>query len=92
MNFPILIYKGVYLTVGSFFSNKKYITIYNIIKEKKINSCIGIDGIIRKIGMLIAILFLMIIDNIINLDLIGFIPEEIKTIFDLVLNGSAEKN
>lgn len=37
MNFPILIYKGVYLTVGSFFSNKKYITIYNIIKEKKIN-------------------------------------------------------
>lgn len=60
-------------------------TIFGIlraIKEKKINSCIGIDGIIRKVGMLIAIIFLMIIDTIINLDLIGFIPEEIKTILN----------
>ena len=68
-------------------------TIFGIlrsIKEKKINSCIGIDGIIRKIGMLIAILFLMIIDNIINLDLIGFIPEEIKTILNFGQVGIAD--
>lgn len=56
-------------------------TIFGIlraIKEKKINSAIGIDGIIRKVGMLIAIFFLSVIDNIISVDLIGFIPEEIK--------------
>ena len=48
------------------------------IREKSINSCIGIDGMIRKVGMLIVIVFLTIIDAIIHLDLIGFIPETIK--------------
>lgn len=56
-------------------------TIFGIlraIKEKKVNSAIGIDGIIRKIGMLIAISFLSIIDSIVHVDLIGFIPSNIK--------------
>ena len=52
--------------------------ILRAIREKSINSCIGIDGMIRKVGMLIVIVFLTIIDRIINLDLIGFIPETIK--------------
>lgn len=53
-------------------------TIFGIlraIKEKSINSAIGIDGIIRKVGMLICILFLNLIDYITKLNLIGFIPE-----------------
>ena len=48
-------------------------TIFGIlraIKEKSVNSCIGIDGIIRKVGMLISIVFLTLIDIIINIDLI----------------------
>ena len=52
--------------------------ILRAIREKSINSCIGIDGMIRKVGMLIVIVFLTIIDTIIHLDLIGFIPEIIK--------------
>lgn len=52
--------------------------ILRSIREKSINSCIGIDGMIRKFGMLIVIVFLIIIDSIIYLDLIGFIPETIK--------------
>lgn len=52
--------------------------ILRAIREKSINSCIGIDGMIRKVGMLIVVIFLIIIDRIINLDLIGFIPETIK--------------
>ena len=52
--------------------------ILRAIREKSINSCIGIDGMIRKVGMLIVIVFLTIIDTIIHLDLIGFIPETIK--------------
>ena len=52
--------------------------ILRAIREKSINSCIGIDGMIRKVGMLIVIVFLTIIDAIIHLDLIGFIPETIK--------------
>ena len=58
-------------------------TIFGIlraIKEKSLNSCIGIDGIIRKTGMLISIIFLALIDSIVNIDLIGFIPENIKNV------------
>lgn len=57
--------------------------ILRAIKEKKINSCIGIDGIIRKVAMLISIVILRLIDKIINIDLIGFIPEIIKTTLNL---------
>ena len=60
-------------------------TIFGIlraIKEKKVNSAIGIDGIIRKVGMLIAISFLSIIDNIVHVDLIGFIPENVKQVLN----------
>lgn len=52
--------------------------ILRAIREKSINSCIGIDGMLRKVGMLIVIVFLTIIDAIIHLDLIGFIPKTIK--------------
>ena len=58
-------------------------TIFGIlraIKEKSVNSCIGIDGIIRKVGMLIAIFFLSLIDTIVDINLIGFIPEDIREI------------
>lgn len=52
--------------------------ILRAIRKKSINSCIGIDGMIRKVGMLIVIVFLTIIDSIIHLDLIGFIPETLR--------------
>lgn len=61
-------------------------TIFGIlraIKERSVNSTIGIDGIIRKVGMLIAIFFLALIDLIINIDLIGFIPETLKSYLSL---------
>ena len=57
--------------------------ILRAIREKTINSCIGIDGMIRKVGMLIVVVFLTIIDYIIHFDLIGFIPETIKEILKL---------
>ena len=60
------------------------------IKEKNLNSCIGIDGIIRKIGMLIAIIFLVAIDTIIHIDLIGFIPESVKEILNFGQVGLAD--
>lgn len=56
-------------------------TIFGIlraIKEKSLNSCIGIDGLIRKVGMLITIFFTFLIDNILSFNLIGFLPETLK--------------
>lgn len=64
--------------------------ILRAIREKGINSCIGIDGMIRKMGMLITIIFMILIDSIVNLDLIGFIPEQIKIALNLNTVGIAD--
>lgn len=52
--------------------------VLRAIKEKTINSTIGIDGVIRKVGMLISIIFFIMIDLIVNINLIGFIPERLR--------------
>ena len=51
------------------------------IKYKKWNSTVGIDGLIRKI--------LMMIDNVINFDFIGFIPDEIKQYINIKIGISS---
>lgn len=61
--------------------------ILRAIKEREVNSTIGIDGIIRKCGMLLSIILCIIIDNIVQIDLIGFVPEEIKTYLDVKTVG-----
>ena len=68
-------------------------TIFGIlraIKEKELNSTIGIDGTIRKVGMLICIFFLSLIDFIIEIDLIGFIPVSIKEIINISKIGISD--
>ena len=47
-------------------------------KERKTNSTIGIDGLIRKTGMLITIVVAIVLDKIANIDLIFFIPDQLK--------------
>ena len=75
---------GIVITLDTIFG------ILRAIKEKSLNSCIGIDGIIRKVGMLISIIFLMAIDTIIHLDLIGFIPDTVKEILNFGQVGIAD--
>ena len=75
---------GIVITLDTIFG------ILRAIKEKSLNSCIGIDGIIRKVGMLISIIFLMAIDTIIHLDLIGFIPDSVKEILNFGQVGIAD--
>lgn len=65
-------------------------TIFGVlraIKERKLNSNVGIDGLIRKFGMMISVIFFMLIDFIIALNLIGFIPEEIRTAINIEAVG-----
>lgn len=57
--------------------------VLRAIKERTINSSIGIDGMIRKTGMLITIIVLSVIDNLVHIDFIGFIPEQAKEILNL---------
>lgn len=68
-------------------------TIFGILralKEKSLNSTIGIDGIIRKVGMLICIVFLSLIDSVVSLNFIGFLPEEIKNFIHIQNIGIAD--
>lgn len=68
-------------------------TIFGVlraIREKRFNSCAGIDGAIRKVGMLISLVFMLAIDQLIKVNLIGFIPETIRTQLGLNTVGVAE--
>lgn len=53
------------------------------LKEKKWNSTIGINGILRKTAMIGSSIFLIIIDSILKIDLLFFIPKEITQILKL---------
>ena len=55
--------------------------ILGSIKQKKTNSTIGIDGIIRKIGMLFSIAGCVILDEIVEIDLVFFLPDALKEYF-----------
>lgn len=57
--------------------------ILRAIKEGKLNSTIGIDGIIRKVGMIITICVCILVDVIISIDLISFIPDKVKEVLGL---------
>ena len=48
------------------------------IKQHKFNSSVGIDGAIRKISMLVSLVLLALVDRIIHINLIGFIPEAVR--------------
>lgn len=57
--------------------------VLRAIKEKKFNSNIGIDGLIRKFGMMISVIFFMLIDYITKFNVIGFLPEELRKIINV---------
>ena len=54
------------------------------IKDKKTYSSIGIDGMIRKASMLACIVFLVCLDFILHINIIGWLPEQILQIFKIV--------
>lgn len=59
------------------------------IREHKLNSCVGIDGAIRKISMIISLVCLTVVDQIVSIDLIGFIPQEVRDYLGLGAIGCA---
>lgn len=49
------------------------------IKEHKFNSCVGIDGAIRKVAMLISLFVLLIVDELLRINIISFTPEAMQS-------------
>ena len=47
-------------------------------KERSFNSSVGIDGGIRKVGMLISLVCLAFVDILCPVNLVGFLPETLR--------------
>lgn len=60
------------------------------IKEHKFNSCVGIDGAIRKAAMLLSVIFLMFVDSIVKIDFLFMIPDKYLQFIGLERLGICE--
>lgn len=60
------------------------------IKQHKTNSTIGIDGLIRKCAIMFTIVGCVVLDSIVNINVISFIPEEIKESLNITKIGTSE--
>lgn len=68
-------------------------TIFGVlraIKERRFNSNFGINGAIRKCGMLVCLLALVTVDHIVAVNLIGFIPQEVRAVMSVDRIGTME--
>lgn len=60
------------------------------VKEHKFNSCIGIDGAVRKVMMIVSAAVLMMADLIISINLTAFLPEDALNVIGLQKVGMCE--
>ncbi|MDO5546443.1 MAG: phage holin family protein [Eubacteriales bacterium] len=51
-------------------------------KYRKWNSAVGIDGAIRKAGMLACVLLFTLIDMVMRVDILGWLPADIRNVLD----------
>ena len=64
--------------------------VLRAIKERKFNSCVGIDGAIRKVAMLFSVLILMLVDSMVNINFLFMIPEEYIQLIGITKMGICE--
>lgn len=89
-NMEILIQNKMIQVLSVFIVLDVIFGILRSIKQHKTNSCIGIDGIVRKTSMLFTITGCIILDNLVKIDLIHFIPNEVKESLNLGSIGIAD--
>lgn len=50
--------------------------VLRAVREHRFNSCVGIDGAIRKVAMLLSVIFLVFVDALVEIDFLFMIPEK----------------
>lgn len=60
------------------------------VKEHTFNSSFGINGAIRKAAIMVSVLFLMLADALVGLNLIGFINADIRQAIGMTKIGLGE--
>ena len=51
--------------------------VLRALKEHKTNSAVGINGLIRKFGMMVAGIGFLVVDKLMKINFIGFIPNSV---------------
>ncbi len=64
--------------------------VMRAIKEHKFNSCVGIDGAIRKAAMILSVCLLMGIDVIMHINILFMIPEQYIKVLGITKLGICE--
>ena len=64
--------------------------VLRAIKEHKFNSCVGIDGAIRKAAMLFSVCLLMATDVIMHINMLGMVPEKYIRVMGIQKLGICE--
>ena len=64
--------------------------VLRAIKEHKFNSCVGIDGAIRKSAMLLSVCLLMAVDVILNINVLFMVPQNYIEILGIHKLGICE--
>ena len=54
-----------------------------IAKKRGINSTVGTNGLIRKAGVLLALLVFIVVDSLVELNFVSLIPSEVLDVFKL---------
>lgn len=60
------------------------------LKERKLNSNFGINGAIRKIAMLTCVTMLVVLDRLLHINVIAYVPEQILNTIGISKVGLAE--
>lgn len=63
---------------------------FRAIKQHKFNSSFGIDGAIRKITMLLTLVFLVLLDTAVHINLVALLPAEVLSAIGLETVGTTE--
>ena len=63
---------------------------FRAIKQHKFNSSFGIDGAIRKITMLLTLVFLVLLDTAVHINLIAIVPAEVLAAIGIEVVGTTE--
>ena len=64
--------------------------VLRAIKERKFNSNFGINGAIRKIAMLVCVTMLVLLDMLLHINFIAYVPEQILSAIGISKVGLCE--
>lgn len=64
--------------------------VLRAMKEHKFNSCVGIDGAIRKAAMLLSVCLFMALDLIVNINMLSFVADKYVQVLGIHKLGICE--